>query len=268
MAVLAGAYAANKVTPPPTLADFNKFDKHATQKFPLGHKVETAGGDVYRYGHFGADTNRGVLVSTDVSETQIADSDNAVLAPASCVNTDDGKIGARFVEITMASVTANQFVGGKFVTTDGTGIGYTYDIKSNTATNNPATGTIRLELHQPLQVALDATTDMAIIGSLYHDLETASTTDACVVGISCSTMDVSEQAFGWIQTKGVCSCLTDAKTLAIGYIVTLSELTAGAIGPLGGDSVSASDYAKNPIVGYVVDTGDSTGHTTIKMNLE
>jgi hypothetical protein len=268
MAVLEGAYAANKVTPPPTLTDFNKFDKHATQKFPLGHKVECADGSIYRYSHFGADTDRGVLVSTDMSETCVADTDNAIIASASSVNTSDSLIGSRFIQMTLASTTANQFVGGKLITTDDAGEGYTYDIKGNTATGDPSSGTIRIELHQPLQVAVTTATDVAIIGSLYHDLEVATTTDDAVVGVSCSSMDVSEQPFGWIQTKGVVGVLQDVNVPVVGAVATLSNLTSGAVTIMGGNSTYATYYGLNPIVGIFLDVGDSTGHAAIKLNLE
>jgi hypothetical protein len=250
------------------LTDFNKFDKHATQKFPLGHKVETADGSVYRYSHFGADTNRGVLVSTDRSETCLVDDDNHIIASASAVNTTDGLIGSRFIQMTLASITKNQFVGGKLVTTDDAGEGYTYDIKGNTATDDPATGDIRIELHQPLQVAVTTATDIAIVGSLYHDLEVATMTDALVVGVSCSTMDVSEQPFGWIQTKGVCGVLQDVNVPTIGAVATLSNITSGAVTIMGGNSTYATYYGLNPIVGIFLDIGDSSGHAAIKLNLE
>lgn len=267
MAVDANAYASNRVTPPPTLADFNKFDMHKIQKFPLGFKVECADGSIYRYSHFGADTNRGVLVSTDRSETCLVDDDNHVIAPASAVNVGDGAVGSRFIEATLTA-TANQFVGGKLIITDDTGEGYTYDIKGNTATNNPTTGNIRIELYQPLVVAVTTDSDIAIVGSLYHDLEVATMTDALVVGVSCSTMDVSEAAYGWIQTKGVCGVLQDVNVPTIGAVATLSNLTAGAVTIMGGNSTYATYYGLNPIVGIFLDIGDSTGHAAIKLNLE
>lgn len=269
MAVLASAYANAKATPAPTLSgNFNKFRMDATQKYPLGFKVECSDGSVYRYSHFGADTDRGVLVSTDVSETCVADTDNSIIASASAVNTTDGLIGSRFIEFTVASVTANQFVGGKLITTDDAGEGYTYDIKGNTATGNPATGNIRIEIAQPLQVAVTTATDVSIVGSLYHDLEVATTTDALVVGVSCALMDVSEKPFGWIQTKGVVGVLQDVNVPTIGAVATLSNLTAGAVTIMGGNSTYATYYGLNPIVGIFLDIGDSTGHASVKLNLE
>jgi hypothetical protein len=270
MALNSASYFNSKAAPIPQLAGrFNKFTADSSPKYPLGFKVETSDGCVYRYAQFGADTNRGVLVATDLSETSIADTDNSILAPASTVSLTDGAVGQRFVEITAAGITANQYAGGKFVVTDDAGEGYTYDIKGNTATGNPASGTFRLELAQPLQVALTAASDYSIVSNLYNDVETATAaTDNTVVGVSCANMTTASAAFGWIQTKGVVAILQDAKVPTVGQVMCLSHLTAGAVGPLGGTSTTATDYGLYPIVGICVDPGDSTGATVCKINLE
>lgn len=267
MALDANRYFSNRNVPGPTLAGgFNKFDTHVSPKYAVGFPVEAADGSVYRYCHFGADTAVGVLVSTDVSETSLVDSDNIILAPASSVNTDDGKIGSYFFEMTLATTTANQYAGGKFITTDDTGEGYTYDIKGNTATDNPASGTIRVELFQPLQVALDATTDCAIAASPYNNVEIATTTDGVIAGVSCSAMDVSEQSYGWIQTKGLVGILADG-TIAINGICTLSDSTSGAVQALAGGGTDVADAISDPLVGFCVIAGDSGGHGVYQIDL-
>ena len=260
----------------PQVADsFDKFEMNKIQKYPLGFKVEAANGDVYRYGEFGADTNRGVLVSSDLSEIGLVDDDNHFIAPASTyqmpgepVGTYPGSIGSRYAIMTLAATEANAFAGAKITFTDDTGEGYTYDIVGNTATDNPASGVIRFQFAQPLQVAITTDTDASIVGSLYNDLEVATTTDAAVIGVTCATMDVSEAAYGWIQTKGVVGILQDVNVPTIGAVATLSNITAGAVTIMGGNSTYATYYGKNPIIGYFCDVGDSTGHVPVKINLE
>lgn len=269
MAVSTSNYYANKATPAPTLAgNFNKFKMDAAPKYPLGFKVEMGDGTIYRYSHFGADTNRGVLVAQDLSESSLVDSDGIVVASASSVTVTDSTIGSFYTEITLASTTVNQYAGGKLIVTDDAGEGYTYDILGNTATNDPATGNIRIRLAQKLQVALTTASDIAIMGSPYSNLEVATTTDAMIAGVSCSSMDVSEAAWGWIQTKGICGILQDVNVPTIGAVATLSNLTAGAVTIMGGNSTYATYYGLNPIVGVFVDLGDSTGHAAVKINLE
>jgi len=258
-----------------TAGSFNKFEMHLLPKYPLGFQVLDSTGKVYRYAHFGANTNRGVLVATDVSETSVVDTDNAIIAPASAVSVSDqtmkpGAIGSRYIQFTLASATANQFAGGTLVTTDDTGEGYTYDIVGNTATDNPATGDIRIQLQQPLQVAVDNTTDVSIFSNLYHDVEVATTaTDAVVAGVSCSTMVVATAPYGWIQTRGLCGVLQDAQVPTVGDTMQLSTATAGAVGILGGTVAgSLGDFSQQGIVGRCADIGDSTGHSVVFLTIE
>jgi len=260
----------------PQIADsFDKFEMNKVQKYPLGFKVEAANGDIYRYSHFGADTNRGVLVSSDLDEIGLVDDDNHLIAPAVTYQMPGeqpglypGALGSRYIIMTLASAAADCFAGAKITITDDTGEGYTYDVVGNTATGDPASGVIRFQLAQPLQVAITTDSDVSIIGGLYNDLEVATTTDAAVVGVTCATMDVSEAAYGWIQTKGVVGILQDVNVATIGAVATLSNITSGAVTIMGGNSTYATYYGKNPIIGYYCDVGDSAGHVPVKINLE
>lgn len=262
-------WISNSFVSPEGGGDFDIFDKHATQRYAIGTRVTRADGNEYVYAHFGADTNRGLLVSQDISESgETAVVDNALIAPASAQTTTDGTIGSKYIEMTNASITANQFAGGYLATVDATGEGYTYRIKGNTATGDPASGNIRIELYDPLQVAIDSTTDVQIMGSLYSNLEAATAgTDHVIAGIACSTMDVSEQAYGWIQVKGVVAGLVDG-TIAVGESVTLSDGVAGAIQVAGGGSTAVVDLIdERPIGQCLVAAGASTEHALFYVNI-
>lgn len=250
---------SKQVGVPQVAGAFDKFEAHATPKFVLGYKVESGDGSVYRYSHFGDDTNRGQMVSQDLSESSVVDTDDAVIAPASCVTTTDGTLGSKYLQMTLASVTVDQYAGAKFVTTDDTGEGYTYDIVGNTATDDPATGDIRIQLAQPLQVALDATTDVAILGSRYSNLEASTTTDVSVAGVACSTMDVSVAAYGWIQSEGDVGVLTEG-TVVLGSGCITAPTDAGAVAP-----AVETDILER--VGICKVVGDDTGHSIISLTL-
>jgi len=233
--------------------------------YPLGYRVALADGRVFRYAHFGAATNRGFLVSQDLSETSVVDTDNVMIAPASAVTTTDGTINNRFIEITLASVTADQFAGGYLLTTDDTGEGYTYRIKGNTATGNPATGNFRVELYDPLAIAIDTTTDFAIVGNMYHDVEVATAaTDIAVSGVAVAVAAADD--FGWVQTWGVCGVYTDG-TIAVGDQVSLSDGVAGEVQVYGGGGTTGADLLAEQIVGYCIDAGDDTGTSAIFLQI-
>jgi len=258
-----------------TVGTFDKFEQSANPKYHVGYQVEQADGSIYRYVHFGATVNRGVLVACDVSEMSVADTDNVVIAPASAVavageSVKPGALGSRYVELTLASIGVNRFQGAKLITTDDAGEGHTYDIIGNTATDDPATGNIRIELLQPLQVALDTTTDISIVANKYHNLEIATAgTDAIVVGVSCATILAADN-YGWIQTRGVCGVLQDATVAAIGEMVQLSANTNGAVTVLGGTVAGSSltAFRRTCLVGRMVDPGDSTGHSGVDLWLD
>lgn len=265
MAIDANSYFSNQASVGlggATAGQFNKFDLHATPKYNLGFKVEQADGSVYRYVHTGAATNRGQLVSQDISETSVVDTDNVIIAPASAVSVSGetikpGAIGSTYVEITLASVTLNQYRGGKFVTTDDTGEGYTYDILGNTATDDPASGTFRLSLAQKLQVALDTTTDFAIMGNPYSDVEASTGTDEFPVGVLCSTT-TSALPYAWAQSKGVVGLL-QVGNVTQGDVLVVSNTAGGA---------EVMSIFTQPIIGFCTDPGDTTGHMIAKINLE
>lgn len=253
-------------------ADIDIYETNATPKYAVGTGFVRSDGCKFRYAYAGAATNRGLIVSTDFSETSKADTDNAVIAPASAVavpddNIQPGNAGSRYVEITLASITANQLAGGYLHITDDGGEGYTYRIKGNTATDTPATGNIRIELYDKIQTALTATTDVAITGSLYNDVEAATAgTDCIVAGVTCASLTAT-QPYGWIQTAGPATVLCD-RAGSIGNVAALSDDIAGAYQDAAGGGTAVSDVIAEPIIGYIITPGDSSGHGVINLKLE
>lgn len=231
------------------------FRDDATPILPVGARIARADGSVYRYAHCGLAGVPGILVAQDFSESATADADNLFISPASANDTSDGTIGSRFIQVTLASVTADQFAGGYLITTTGTGLRYTYRIKGNNATGDPASGDYRLELYDPLQVAVDNTTDHTIIGNVYANLELASAaTDHIVAGVNMVATTIDQ--FYFVQTWGICGVEQDG-TIASGDQVGLSDGVSGAMQAAGGGGTSVSDLIAEQILGYCVDAGDT-----------
>lgn len=253
------------------LGNFSIFDKDKVAKFAVGTRFVRQDGNKYVYSHFGADVDRGVLVATDTSESSVVDSDNVIVAPSSANDTSDGTIGSKFVEITLATVTDGQYAGGYFVTTDGTGPGYTYRIKGNTAVDIPASGTFRLELHEPLQLAISSDTDFAIQGCIWANLEIATAgagTDVVLAGVTVSTMDVSEQVYGWVLTRGVVGILVDPSAPSIGDNIVPSSGVSGAVMEWGGTSpTTILDLLAEQRIGYCLIAGSSTRQGVFWVNI-
>lgn len=268
-------YQGSKPGVPTVGSDINIRDRHKLPRYSLGTKAECSDGRVYRYSHFGADTNRALVVAQDISESGQTSIDNIVVAPASAQTTTDGTTGQKFLELTLASVTKDEYAGGYLAVTNATGEGYTYQIKGNTATNNPTSGNIRMELWENLVLALDASTDIAIMGSKYQNLEAASaSTDNVLAGVTVMDITVSDKSYGWVQTRGPClvTADTDEPPDTIGDAVSISpdkSTDFGKVVKWGGEpgtSITTTAMLAEISIGTCLMAG--TGQVLIDLQLE
>lgn len=240
--------------------DVDLYQIDATQKFALGTPITRVDGNKYRYANFVTATTQGKLVSHVVADTDNASTDALVVAPAAAyqqpieqVGVYPGAIGSRFIVYTLASVVKDQFAGGYLTVNLDTGYGYIYRIKGNTATSSGGVGTgnLLIELYDKIVVALSATSDTGIVGSLYSDCIVATpATNFVTVGVTMANMTAN--TFGWICTHGVCACLQDGAVTA-GDIIQAGITTAGAYQTMGiGTTNSFSTAAGLNILGYCV----------------
>jgi len=252
-------------------SDIDIFEISDKPKLAVGTGFTRSDGSKFRYAHAGAATNRGAIVAQDYSESSVADTDNAIIAPLSTYQMPDenngiypGSAGSRYAILTLASAAADQYAGGYFHITDDGGEGYTYRIRGNTATDDPASGVIRLALYDKIQVALTATTDCAITGPMYANLEAAgTTTDGIAVGVACASLTATDP-YGWIQTYGPATVLCDTAGTA-GKEVAVSQNVAGAYEPANATGTAADAW---PTIGYLITPGDTTGHGVVFLHLE
>jgi hypothetical protein len=274
-------YYSNAIVGTPQVgADINVHELHSTPKFAIGFGFERADGAKFRYCQFGAATAASRVVSVDVSESAIIASIATNTGLASNTTTAvageaalPGAAGSHYVEVTATPANTQTFAGGYLGVTGGTGQGYMYRIKSSSATGTPSTSRCRLQLFEPLAVAIDTTSDLSIIGSPYANLEAATfTADALVVGVTMAAP--SANSFAWVQTKGLALCLQDAETAVIGQSVFLSTATAGAVAAMDlvtvvNTSTSVGlESVNSPVVGYLVDNGASAGSSVVYLTLE
>ena len=221
------------------------YEESSTQEYPIGTKREFEDGRVFRYGSFAGATAAGVLVSQDLSATAVVEVDNKATAAAigatEVILTDSGTLG---------SATANQYAGGYLHTTDDAAEGYTYRIKSHTASRSHA---VTFTLYEGLVVAVTTATDVASPGHLYHPVvASTAATDYVISGVTARVMQSGY--YGWIQTAGVSTILAYG-TIAIGQNLTLSDGVAGA--------VHAKDAETEPLVGFATFAPDTTGHVGV-----
>ncbi len=272
MALNSSSYFSNAIQGIPGAGvDVNLYDTHTAPKYPMGYLVERADGARYRYCYIGTATNAGNLVGQTQASGGGAYGVAVVVAPASAVAVQaeypilPGQVGSHYVEVTIASIAANKYKGGYLVTTRGTGVGDTYRIVGNTATDTPATGNLRIQLAEPLKVALTASTGLTIATSIYNDLAASATSATTVTGVLMSTT-TSTNLWAWVCTRGTVGCTEDnSLTVVAGYQLIASTVTAGAYATLVTTSTTTGNVSKTPIVGYSLVIGNGVNRQGVIM---
>lgn len=228
-------------------------------KYPVGQGFTRADGNVFRYAHVGTATNAGQLVGPTTASGGATYGAAVVVASASAIveqaeyPLQPGQVGSHYVEVTIAAIAANKYQGGYLIVTRGTGLGETYRIVGNTATNTPATGNLHIKLAEPIKVALTATTGVIIVPSIFTDCTVSATTSTQVAGVLMSTT-TSTNLWAWICTRGVVACAEDATIpVTAGNQITASANTAGSYGVLANNGTTvASATSIRPIIGYSI----------------
>lgn len=277
MALNANTYYSNSIQGQPLVgvdADVTRAD--AAPKYPIGWRISRADGNIFRYAYVGTATNAGHLVGQTTTSGGATYGAAVVVAPASAVIVEaerpitPGSVGSHFVEVTIASIAANKYQGGYLVVTRGTGLGETYRIVGNTATNTPATGNLRIQLAEPIKVALTAATGIIIVPSIYNDLAAATTTTTSVAGVLMSTT-TSTNLWAFVCTRGVVGCAEDAtNTVGQGQMVVASRVTAGSYATaVSSPSTILAGALNSPIIGYsITPAGSSSRVGTIYLQLD
>jgi hypothetical protein len=196
------------------------FESSSIQKAALGSKAVSADGRVFRYVKVGA---------TALVPGKLYDGNATVANHQNCAVTAVAAIGATTVTFTLGATaaTANQYSGGYLVVNDATGQGYTYLIKSHPAADLSASLTVTLS--DALQVALDITSEVSLLLNQYDGLilHEADTETGIPVGVA--IYPVTALYYGWIQSRGIISCLADAAPSAVGTAVAASTTTDGCV---------------------------------------
>jgi|TARA_R110000751_G_scaffold14812_1_gene47872 hypothetical protein len=230
------------------------YTESSTARYPIGEKLELADGRVFRYGYTAAAINAAELVSQDLSATAVIETDDIVIAAAS--GFDPGAGSTQF-QITLASVTENQYAGAMLQIAndggDGTGEGIQYRIKSNSATDATTSGKVDIYLFDPIKVALTTASDIAIVGNLWYNVRGAiGTVDYVVSGVT--PIAFTANYYGWLQTAGIALVASDG-AIAIGSSLTLSDSDVG--------HVQVEDAYTEPRVGYSLWASDDNGHVGV-----
>ena len=237
------------------------YEESSTPKHRIGEKLELSDGRVFRYGYTAAAVKAGLLVAQDVSATSQASTDNIVIAASGDFSP---AAGSSQFQITLASITENQFAGAYFQVNndldDGVGEGIQYRIKSNSATGATTSGKVDIFLYDPIKVTMTTATDIQILGGLWYNLVGATTTDILVAGVT--PIAFTANYYGWVQTHGVATVFMETNgsaVPAIGDNLTLGDGTTGA--------VQLKDAETEPLVGIATSVGTTGAYIGVILRL-
>ena len=263
-------------------SDIDIRDTHSVPKFAVGVGFQRADGNCYRYVHFGALTGVAQCVGTDNLESSTTSTAMSlqVLAPTlykpSGDNLNPNVPGSRYIQInntganfSVAGITQAQFAGGTICFLTGSGTGFSYRIKCNSASGTPATGETYIELYDPLKHYVDTTTAFIIQGSKYANLEPAQSLSArWALPVGFATQNHTAGYYGWVCTKGVTSGLQGVPLGSLGNLVCLSTTTAGSVNILCKPIAGNSTQCNVTFVGILAQTYSESNYCLVDAKLE
>ncbi len=222
------------------------------QAYPLGTKL-VYGERAYRYA--GAGGTAFVVGSLYQSVVPLAGHiDEVIGSPA---------IGATVIDFTPNTVTTddmalNEFSDGYINIVDEVGEAYLYSIASHPAIVGGVLGV--LTLRDPIVIVPAA----GATGSILHNkfavnIVHPSPPTAGVTGVAVGVVTANQ--FGWLQTAGPASVLTDT-TLIIADLVVPAATDIGAV------MASAAFETDGPMIGHVLLVGANLEHSIIDLKLE
>lgn len=207
----------SKLTSNALVQPLDLYKSSATVSADLGALGVTGDGREFRYVKAGASA----LVPGTLQQ-----------APAVTANLQDVTVtaataaGATEISFTISSttITANSLDGGIVAISDNDGQGQVARIASH---NSGTITTLTLKLEDPLAIATSSTSQACILPNPYNGVIINPTTPTNKpVGVAISAIPAGY--YGWIQTKGIVSCLNDSNT-AVGLAVAPSGAVAGAV---------------------------------------
>jgi len=195
------------------------YSSSATAGHDVGFKVEDTQGNRYRYVLNGAVALvEGNLIQSSARDVQFTE----MAVPAVVA------IGAKTLVITngTTTTTANQFVGGTLTVTTSTGIGQVFTIVGNDVAVSGAALTFTIA--EPVRVAL-ATTSKVTAHMNDHAKVIVSPTTRTGKTVGVAIFRIAAGEYGFVQSGGSASVLSDVTVAALGEGISPSTTTAGAV---------------------------------------
>ena len=217
-----------KIGSNPLTAPGDVFYTSSAPQATVGTRYESADGRVYRYAQFDP---ANALVAGNLLQGVIPVLNHQHLTVTTGASAGMGSMGqlpSIVVTLGATAGTAGFYSNGYAVIDSGSGhLGQTYSIVSNTTT--ASSGTMTIVLGEPLQTAIVAATDtISLVPNQYNGvIQNPTTATGGAVGVA--VVAGTAGWYGYIQTRGIASALSDVSAPAKGTGIVPSAATAGAI---------------------------------------
>ena len=183
-------------------AEGEVFNTSTGRSFPLGTRMHTASGRVFRYARAGAAAISAARTVAQPQELPEAEIRNRLISAATFVGANSLVIVYR----TGTQIQANDYEDGLLYVNDGQGEGHIYPVSANAPMSIYDT-TMTVHLDAPLQVRLDATTSrVTLLKNRYTGLREADAPPTSpLAGVA--PVAVAANSYFWCQTGGPAAVL-------------------------------------------------------------
>ena len=274
MAISTSSFFSNSIVGQMQIgSDIDIYETSTAPKFSIGAGFMRSDGNQYRYAEFGALAARGQVVCGNGggATTSLTCVSAALVSPTlvryPAYAYDPNGASANYLQV-LITATANQYRGGYItIANTGSGGGYSYRIKGNTAVGTPSTGYCYIDIYDKLVGPVDTTSAITIASSKWNDVVPGlgtNLTGTALAGVS--VVNQSAGSFGWVCTRGYTHVLQGAATGSQGSLAMLSTNTAGAVSLASVYGTNTSINAQ--IVGQLVMPASNTGYSLIDVWLE
>jgi hypothetical protein len=213
---------------------------------------------------FVSNSSAGVATSGHLMQDAalIANHQNATVGTFTAYSSTTNKQASIILTLGATAMTADQYQGGFAIVNSGTGIGQTLRIAGNNAAlASSTTATIYLE-DSPNVAIVAADSKVSLVpahGKNVIDSPTTRTNVPCGVSI----YNIPASSYGFLVSKGITSALSDASIAGVGYAISPSVTTAGAVTV----STATTGTLTNGVIGYTAIAGVSAEARPVFINL-
>lgn len=185
--------------------------------------IEGSTGKYFRYALAGASN----LVVGNLLQTSAEDTSYENMAVATAAASGDTTLA---ITNGTATITAAQFYGGSLsiYTAGAIGVGDEYTIMGITGTLTTG-GALVVTLDRPLRAAVTTSAKVNMKKSPWSQVIQAPATTQTGIAVGVAIFAITAAQYGWVQTHGQASVLSDGSTFAVGSDVGTPSGTAGCI---------------------------------------